>query len=483
MTLESGAMNSAFILKNALLRGGALLALLWAVACSPIEGPPTLEPAEGSSSGYYPVLATLPTTVDPTQILEVRVGDVRAYSVTLEADDRLRFFVQGSPAPGPADVVLLTRAGAATLDAPFTYLPPVGGADGPLARPAAFGASLTQGVQNGVPTHRSITVGPAAQLARAMGAWMPLPLLVPDLLPEMRPQDIGPPPDCAAPGVRGFVSDAASGIIGTLVDPFTGEFAFGLGRVDPELAPHNVAVGGFRIGDTLRGPDPDGFDLNFFGHLVLEPDATLAAPMEVDQITLLEAIEPTLIVTTDLYGNDVVNSILDAQIDLDALTPIEDVQRDLEEILARLSATGAEVFVSDLPRPSILPASAPLAGPDLDAVDAHAAALDALLHATAAEYDNVHVVLGHDRTEELVADGVDVAGHHLTAERFRGLLSMDGLHFSDTGYALTAQLFADAINDVLGTDIPPIDLAPIVAADPSSIDAVVAAGIDPEACD
>ncbi len=472
-------MNFRFISKSALPAGICVLA-----ACSPTsEELPDLLPDTGSSFGHVPVSAALPGSIAIEDVLEVRVGGIRAYSLHVAEGGRLGFVVQGSPVPGPADVEVLTRAGATVLGLPFTYLPPVGGTGGPLARPAAFGASLTQGVQNGVPTHRSIPVGPAAQLARAMGAWMPLPLLVPDLLPEMTPADMGPPPECAAPAVIDFVSDAASGVLGTLIDPLTDRFDFGLGRVDPELMPHNVAVGGFRIGDTLRGPDPDDFNLNFFGHLVLEPDAGLAAAMELDQITLLEQIEPSVIVTTDLYGNDVINSLLDTEVDLDALTPVDEVRRDLVEILDRLSALDAHIFVSDLPRPSILPAAAPLAGPDVDSVDAHAAALDALLHEVAADYDNVHVVRGHDRTEELAADGVDVGGRHLTAERFRGLLSMDGLHFSDTGYALTAQLFADAIDDVLGTDIPDIALEPVVRGDPSSPAAVAAAGIDPDACD
>jgi hypothetical protein len=429
------------------------------------------------------VVDALADIVDPEAVIEVRVAGIRAYAIEVLDERHLRFVVQGSPEPGAASIILTTRGGDTELSTMFEYLPPVGGRSGPLARPAAFGASLTQGVQNGVPTHRSIPMGPAAQLARAMGSWMPLPLLVPDLLPEMSPEDIGPPPDCAPPSVIEFVSDAASGVLGTLIDPTTNAFNFSLGRVDATLPPHNVAVGGFRIGDTLRGPDADDFNLNFFGHLVLEPDAGVTSAMQVDQIDLIEAIQPSLIVSTDLYGNDVINSLLGDVIDLDVLTPVEDVQRDLEEIVERLAATGAQIFLSDLPRPSILPAAMPLAGPDRDVVDAHAARLDRILHATAADYDNVHIVRGHARAEELARDGVLVGGETLSVERFRGLLSMDGLHFSDTGYALLAQLFADTINDVLGTDIPAIDLAPIVEVDPSSIAAVLRGGVDPAACD
>ena len=52
----------------------------------------------------------------------------------------------------------------------------------------------------------------------------------------------------------------------------------------------------------------------------------------------------------------------------------------------------------------------------------------------------------------------------LTVDRWGGLLSLDDLHLTDTGYALYAQKFIDAINAV-GTQIPPIDVDAVHAGD------------------
>ena len=44
-------------------------------------------------------------------------------------------------------------------------------------------------------------------------------------------------------------------------------------------------------------------------------------------------------------------------------------------------------------------------------------------------------------------------------------LSLDGLHLTDTGYALYAQLFVDRLNEVLGLHIPAVDVEAIHATD------------------
>ena len=57
--------------------------------------------------------------------------------------------MQGGASPGPVDVTLTTARGATTLAAAFTYDEPL---DPRFKTVVAFGASLTQGVQNGVPS-------------------------------------------------------------------------------------------------------------------------------------------------------------------------------------------------------------------------------------------------------------------------------------------------------------------------------------------
>jgi hypothetical protein len=78
--------------------------------------------------------------------------------------------------------------------------------------------------------------------------------------------------------------------------------------------------------------------------------------------------------------------------------------------------------------------------------------------------------------DDALANGREVLGMHLEPRAFGGLLSLDGLHFSDTGYALLAAEFAEAINAALGTRIPELDLGAVMAEDPYSVERLRAAG-------
>src|SRR5262249_51051293 len=99
------------------------------------------------------------------------------------------------------------------------------------------------------------------------------------------------------------------------------------------------------------------------------------------------------------------------------------------------------------------------------------------LAAAAAPYPNLHVVDLFTATTTILHHGVDVGGVHLTGDEFGGILSLDFVHFTDTGYALIANVFIAAINDAKGWSIPSVDLAPVLAADPLSPANLQAAGV------
>ncbi|MCU1281467.1 MAG: hypothetical protein JWM53_5013, partial [bacterium] len=81
-----------------------------------------------------------------------------------------------------------------------------------------------------------------------------------------------------------------------------------------------------------------------------------------------------------------------------------------------------------------------------------------------APYPNLHIV----DFKQYVADvkgGITVGGERLTVDHWGGMISLDDLHLTDTGYALYAQKFLDAINTVMHTQIPPIDVDAVHAQD------------------
>jgi len=66
----------------------------------------------------------------------------------------------------------------------------------------------------------------------------------------------------------------------------------------------------------------------------------------------------------------------------------------------------------------------------------------------------------------LAAQGLTVNGVTGNAGFLGGFFSLDGIHPTNTGYAVVANKFIDAMNAGIGTKIPDVNLVPIAAVDP-----------------
>jgi lysophospholipase L1-like esterase len=403
--------------------------------------------------------------------------------------------VQGAPVVGPADLVLVDAAALETrIEGAFSYLVPPAGE---VATLVSFGASLAQGVQSGVPTTAGGLVSSPAQVARQLGLYHPLPLLIPGLFPPIGTDDIGEAPDCTVPDVERHVSASAVEIIPKLTDPETGEFGFHNARIDPDIDIRAVGVGGFELADVVHGVESN-FALEFLAHLVLEPYGQMGAAIQESQLERMVALQPDVVMSPDLFGNDLIGAIVLGEdgIDPDLIPPLDAFEANLRVLLNAVEATGAETFLATVPRPTLLPVTAERgllmreegATPEevqaaVEQVEAMALAYNAAFEAMAADRPTVHVVDLATAVAELEADGgFEVGGQWLTLEKMGGLLSLDGIHFSDVGYALVASLFLEAMEEALGWEVPGIDLEEILADDPFSPAALRAAGLEPDLC-
>lgn len=487
---------------------GASLLILWGCAVpQDAEEPPfVVFPPSGPSTGYFEVALT-PTgwRLPPVQDVEVHVGDVSAIDLDV-ADGVLTFLVQGSPEPQTASIRVTAGGVEHVLADGITYRGP---ADPHFDRVVAFGASLTQGVQDGVPTAHGGLHNPALQVARQLGAYFPVPVLKEGLIPSLQISDIGPPPGCVIPEAGDLALADIGSIVDGLVDPDTGVFGFHNARMDPFIEVHNVAVGGTDLADMVDGPD--GLDLKFLSHLVYDPFGAVGDPLP-SQLEVVEQLQPTLVLATDAYGNDLVPAILGSDgIDPDDATPPEELFPAMESLVDRLAATGAQVFVANLPRPSLLPlaaskradaVSAAVAEAENQGADPKAAGIAAAQQvdlaladvddrtvaandhlATVAEgHANVHVVDLFIPIDDLFDVGLDLGSDRITSGRWGGFVTLDGLHFTDTGYAAVANVFLDTIDAVLGTQTGRVDLQAVVAADPRSPSAIAEGGFDTDLC-
>ena len=443
-----------------------------------------------SRFGHFTVETTSDALQSLSGTLRISVGGIPAYDVERVDARTVRYVVQGSPDTGNADIVARTPSGSAKLGTLYYSAP----ADPRLERLVAFGASLTMGSQDASISPRSQLHGPAAQLARATGAYLALPLLKPGTLPALEIADIDAD-TCQARNANVFEvigSRVQTELIEKLKDS-NGDVAIAKARVDPQLETRNVAIGGFRISEAVEGAQ------SFFGrvleHLVWDAQVDSARLVEAPAETMLDrvvALRPTTLITTDLFGNDFnnVNVYAPGIPDLAPLTATASMRESLRTVLTRLEPLGVELFIATGPDATLLPqydakvaelkaqgfSDAEATG-WRDALRARIGEYNAVLREEAATRPWVHVVELAAKVDDVVKHGIEVDGARLQGAPFGGLFSLDSMHFSDTGYAVLANLFLDAMDAAWGTKLPRIALADVMRDDPMSVENLRKAGL------
>lgn len=66
----------------------------------------------------------------------------------------------------------------------------------------------------------------------------------------------------------------------------------------------------------------------------------------------------------------------------------------------------------------------------------------------------------------LAARGYTAAGKHLTTNFLGGLFSLDGIHPTNTGYAILANIYIEAMNTAFGTKIHEVNIPSVANHDP-----------------
>jgi hypothetical protein len=463
----------------------AVAALVFA-ACSADHGPSlTATPSHASLFGQADVtlsgdLAAL------GDVRSVTVGGIAAYNLRPGANG-LTVTLQGAPTPGTVAIEVVGSRGSSLHHGAFTYDPPVAGV--PLVW-AAFGASYTHGCVSLGIDGRTQVHGISGDIAGAAGVYLGLPLFVDGLMPEMQPTDFNA--DCSPKSGSGTI-DAGKLVTqlgDKLTDPATGLYDLRRGRIDQTMVPRNVAVGGSKVSDVLTGGSSY---VALLENLVEDPNVqggdALSKP-DVSQIDRLEKLDPDVAFTTDLMGNDMDMAVIGSD-DLhpETMTDLATMQAGLTEMMSRLGRLHGHYFIANMPSLTSVPNVAVLraqrvaAGMSTDDFDAKVKQIDALadgynaaLVQAMAPYPNLHLVDFKAQVTTQLA-GIRVGGEWLSGARFGGLFSLDGLHLTDTAYALYANVFIDAINGVLSTQIPHVDADAIHATDADAPSVLRAAGM------
>jgi hypothetical protein len=280
----------------------------------------------------------------------------------------------------------------------------------------------------------------------------------------------------------------------------------GRARLSPGTEPVDLAVSGATTLDVLAATASAGPPTT-------EADLVLAPYVGESQVDIAQALSPRTVLAW-VGNDDLISEVLnfDTLGSQDGVTPLPVFTAAYQALVARLAATGAQVVLANIPDltqigylfdnddltkytgidyglPAGTVTTLPtmlllklgvfdagiLADPDfvldasqLAAIRTQVQAYNAVIAAAGAAA-GYPVVDAFSEFDNLAAHPITIDGVAITTHYNGGAFSLDGVHPSDTGYAVFANAFIRAANGAYGLGIPaisPAALAAIAAADP-----------------
>jgi lysophospholipase L1-like esterase len=367
-----------------------------------------------------------------------------------------------------------------------------------FATTVVIGDSLSAGFQNGSLLDSQQPHGWASLVAKQAGVQLVLPLIAPPGAPAvLQLVSLGPPP----------VTKQAPGI-----SP---------GRDNPSQQPYDVAVPGHSLDDIINRvpvlvPSSDEDVIT---------SAVLALPLggNRSQMNLAIQLKPTALFIWAGSNDALVADIAGTPA---VMTPASAFAQDFQQLITTLhTRTKATLIVANVPDVTLVPyltpatvilaeisaasglpqavVSALLGIQPGDLVNATGlaqveSAVAALQHGqmpapltdadflSAAEVAQVQSTVNqynaaiaqqvsaaggilvdiHAFFQNAAQNGVTISGFPASTAFLGGLFSLDGIHPTNTAYALIANQYIATINAALKTNIPPVDVSSIAASDP-----------------
>ncbi len=368
----------------------------------------------------------------------------------------------------------------------------------PFSRVLVLGDSLSAGFQNASLLGTQQVNGWASLVAQQAHFSMPLPLVASPGIPNVYSlvQASLPPVLAQAPGAT-------------------------IGRVNPTLVVNDLAVPGFKVHDMLNTApvaSPSNPVEQLTSYVLGYPAGTTGT--EVQQAI---ARKPSTIFLM-IGANDVLG--VDGSGNLATATSLSSFTADFTELMTTLATnTTAHLIVGNIPDVTAIPYMTPasqlleecqeytgvpssffipilnihpgdlvnwagVADFHADALRAQAGEMPTPLPArdilTAADVATLQAQINsmnqviaqqvaaaggtlvdvHALLADWSANGATINGYQASMGYLGGLFGVDGIHPSNTGYALLANQFIASTNAALGTNIPAVDVAAVAAKDP-----------------
>jgi hypothetical protein len=288
------------------------------------------------------------------------------------------------------------------------------------------------------------------------------------------------------------------------------------GRVDPTVQAYDLAVPGFTVENALSysvnlAQQPitnpiDGLALSILATpgSASNPPCGVVNESSSQVLTLSEVacalkLKPQTILAS-IGNNDALQSLTSGTNPTDPLT----FTLSYAVFLTSLSTTHAKIVVGNIPdvtslpflltvpafqaQCGFLPAGATLADyvvPNIESpvfgglCSTYAVRKASLINQTRSAIQTYNAIIQEQASifgavvvdvngilAKLAQNGYDVNGKHLTTGFLGGLFSLDGIHPTNTGYAILANLYIDTMNAKLRTAIPDVNVSVVAATDP-----------------
>jgi lysophospholipase L1-like esterase len=360
-----------------------------------------------------------------------------------------------------------------------------------LSRVVVVGDSLSAGFQNDSLLDTQQVHGWASDLANQANVPLTLPLIAPPGIPNvLQLLFAGPPP---------------------IVEPTPGPSS--VGRDDPFVQATDLAVPDALLQDALTAvPSPTSLDFNY---LVLGlPGLYEKPPVALSQVGWAEALKPTTIFVwignNDILGAATAGSPAGA-------TSLSSFSSNYGKLMNQLTSTGATLVVANIPDVTVAPYFTPattiaqeaglplfvtdavlgigpgdyvlpagvalipeiLANPSLGPLPSSDVLRAVQVLEARALVDGYNLIIAiqaalhgavlvdiHSLANQIRSQGVEANGLHLTNAFLGGIFSLDGVHPTNTGYAVIANQFITTLNQQRGTSIPLVDINSVASSDP-----------------
>lgn len=360
-----------------------------------------------------------------------------------------------------------------------------------LSRMVVVGDSLSAGFENDSLWDSQQVHGWASVLANQAQVPLILPLI-------------------ASPGIPNHL-ELVSAAFPPIVAPVPGPAS--PGRDDPFVQATDLAVPDAVLQDALT--TQPSLPIDDFTDLILGlPGLEANPPIALSQLQWAQALHPSIVFAW-IGNNDILGAATAAN--PSGATSLSSFSSNYNKMVNELTATGATLVVANIPDVTVSPFFTPastiaeetglplfvlgpilgigpgdyvlpagialipgiLANPSLGPLPSSdvlrflqvlevRALIDAynlIIAAQAIEHGAVLVDI-HSLADQLRSRGFEANGHHLTTAFLGGLFSLDGIHPTNTGYAVIANRFISTLNRARGTSIPLVNVSAVASVDP-----------------